>query len=224
MALFSLVSERLERTAATGPMLFMLFGLAVSPHGFGIVDLDLDNELALTLAEVTLVLLLFTDASRIDLRVFRGAVGAPLRLLAIALPLIVLGGAAAAVWLFGMGIWEAAALATVLAPTDAALGQAVVTDPRVPARIRQALNVEAGLNDGLNLPLLTIALALAASAGGAAEAADGLLLVGRQIGLGVLIGAAVGLASGWLIDRAASAEWVNTTFQRIAALAVPLFS
>src|SRR3954454_2077611 len=156
------ISRRLSGTAVTPAMVFVLVGFLVGPEVLGGIDLESSSGTVRTLAEATLALVLFCDASRIDLRLLRGEVGVPVRLLGIGLPLTIALGTVAAVVVFGqLSVEEALILAIVLAPTDAALGQAVVTDPRVPGRLRQGLNVESGLNDGICVPLLFAAIALA---------------------------------------------------------------
>ena len=156
------MSRRLSGTPVTPAMLFVAVGLLVGPEVLDGIDLESSSATVRTLAEATLALVLFCDASRIDLRQLRREVGVPLRLLGIGLPLtIALGAVAAARSSAQLTVEEAVILAVVLAPTDAALGQAVVTEPRVPARIRQGLNVESGLNDGICVPLLFAAVAVA---------------------------------------------------------------
>ena len=167
------------------------------------------------LAEATLTLVLFTDASRIDVTALRREIGLPARLLGIGLPLTIVAGTAVAAGVFGGLSWaEALVLAIVLAPTDAALGQAVVTDPRLPVRIRQGLNVESGLNDGICVPLLFIALAIAEADEDAITVHHALRLVVEEIGWGVVGGAAAGvLAAGVLAvverRRLVADEWMQ---------------
>ena len=156
------VSRRLAGTPVTPAMLFVAFGLLVGPEVLDGIDLSSTGSAVRALAEATLALVLFCDASRIDLGQLRRAADVPVRLLGIGLPLTIVLGAVAAAVLFGeLSVEEAVILAIVLAPTDAALGQAVVTEPRVPQRIRQGLNVESGLNDGICVPLLFAAVAAA---------------------------------------------------------------
>lgn len=229
---FGLVSRRLQGTIITAPMAFVGAGLAANWAGlldFGFaVDSDLEefrlrNEAVLRVAEIALALVLFTDASRIDLRALRATAGLPVRMLGVGLPLtIALGTGVAILLLTDLEIWEAAIVATVLAPTDAALGEAVVSNQRLPVRIRQALNVESGLNDGLSVPFLTIFIALA-GAEAAIEPASYWIRFGlEQIGFGVLTGIVVGFVGGWLIDQASVRGWMTNVFQNlgIAALAV----
>ncbi len=156
------VSRRLSGSPVTAAMLFVAIGLLVGPKALGGIDLESSSATVRALAEATLALVLFCDASRIDLRQLRLDVGLPVRLLGIGLPLTIALGTLAAVVIFDqLSVEEALILAVVLAPTDAALGQAVVTEPRVPVRIRQGLNVESGLNDGICVPLLFAAVAVA---------------------------------------------------------------
>ena len=139
------------------------------------------------LAEATLALVLFSDASRIDLGKLRREISLPVRLLGIGLPLTIAFGALAAAVIFDqLTFWEAAILGVILAPTDAALGQAVVTQPRVPGRIRQGLNVESGLNDGICVPLLFAAIAAADVQSHIAEGRTGMTLLVEEVGYGVV--------------------------------------
>lgn len=220
-----LISGRLERGVITPPMLFVGFGLLIGPAGFGLVALDVESEILHTLAEATLILVLFTDASRIDLRALRQEYTVPARMLAIGLPLTIVLGAAVAYHFFAeLGLWGAAALAAILAPTDAALGQAVVSSPKVPVRIRQALNVESGLNDGIALPFVMIFLSLAAASEAAQPMSYWALYALGQVTLGPLVGVAVGLGGGKLVERASKTNWMNHTFQQISALALALLA
>lgn len=218
---YALVSRRLSTTPLTGPIVFVGAGILLGPTALGVIDLGMDEGVVRVLAEATLVLLLFTDAIRIDLRRLRYQIALPARLLGIGLPLTVVAGLAVALGLFpGFGLWEAALLAAILTPTDAALGAAVVSNPRVPERIRQGLNVESGLNDGLMLPIITLFLALAATEEGLESAGFWVEFAAKQIGFGVLVGAAVGVAGGYLINRFASMNWMEGAFRQLATLAV----
>ena len=145
----------------------------------------------------------------------------PTRLLGLGLPLTVLVGTGAAMLVFEtLGVWEAALLAAILAPTDAALGQAVVANPRVPVRIRQALNVESGLNDGIMLPVITLFLALAAVNVDIETPGHWAGFVARQVGFGVLFGAVLGYGGGRLIRECAGRGWMDGAFRQLATLAV----
>ena len=222
---FGLISGRIERTLISAPMIFVAFGLLIGPVGLGVIEIDPTSEVLHTLAEATLVLVLFTDASRIDLRTLRTGFTLPVRMLGIGLPLTILAGTGAALLVLPeFGLWEAAALAAILAPTDAALGQAVVSSPKVPVRIRQALNVESGLNDGIALPFVMIFLSLAAASEEAQSASYWVLYAVKQVTLGPIVGLAVGLLGGKLVERATVAGWMNGSFQRLSSLALAFLS
>jgi NhaP-type Na+/H+ or K+/H+ antiporter len=190
---YAAVSGRLTRTPLTPAIFFVTAGLLAGSEVLGWIDLDAESSPVRLLAEATLTLVLFADASRIDFGALRQEYAVPLRLLGIGLPLTIVLGALVAAGLIGeLSLAEAAILAIVLAPTDAALGQAVVTDPRLPSRIRQGLNVESGLNDGICVPLLFIAIAVAEAEAGTASNLGAVELVLEQIGYGVLGGVVAG--------------------------------
>ncbi len=222
---FALVSRRLRDTAFTPPLIFAAFGLAIGGAGLGIVEVDFDLGLIHTIAELTLVLVLFSDAARIDLRNLRAEHNLPIRMLVVGLPLAILFGALAAIGLpLGFSVWEAALLAAILAPTDAALGQAVVTSPHVPVRIRQTLNVESGLNDGIALPAVLLFAALASVDTPVNGASDWALFAVKQLGFGPLAGIGVGCAGAWLIDKALDKGWMSESYEGGAILAMALLS
>ncbi len=223
---FGLVSGRLERSVLTPPMVFVLFGLVLGPQVFDLAEFDVEFGFVHTLAELALVLVLFGDASRIDLKLLVREHNIPIRLLLIGLPLTIALGTGAAMGLFeGMGLWQAALLAAILAPTDAALGQAVISNPEVPVRVRQSLNVESGLNDGVVLPLVLVFAALAGGLESAGER-NWYAFVALQLGLSAGIGLAIGFAGGKLVQAASKAAWMNLTYQRLStvALAVSAFA
>jgi sodium/hydrogen antiporter len=222
---FGLVSRRLEGSVLTAPIVFVIAGALLGPAGLGLVKFELDGHAVLLLGEIALALVLFTDAANTNLSSLRQNEGLPLRLLSIGMPLtIALGAAAAVLLLTDLSFWEAAIVGTVLAPTDAALGQPVVSNPRVPLRVRQALNVEAGLNDGLSVPFLALFLTLAVAEDELQPASYWMLFALEQIGLGVLVGIGVGLVGGWLVSLASQRRWMADSFQRLALLALALIS
>jgi NhaP-type Na+/H+ or K+/H+ antiporter len=190
------VSRRLTGTSFTPAMAFVLIGLLVGPLVIDQVTPAPASATVRTLAEATLAVVLFADASRIKLHLLRQEYAVPLRLLAIVLPLTIIVGALLAAGVFPhLNAAEAVVLAVLLAPTDAALGQAVVTEPRLPSRIRQGLNVESGLNDGICVPLLLIALAVADVEQKTATSHHAITIVAEEIGYGTLGGVAAGLAA-----------------------------
>ena len=176
--------------ALSGPVIFLWFGLMAGPLGLGIIDLRFDSDMLRVLAELTLALVLFTDAAKADLGVLRANRGIPQRLLLIGLPLTLGLGFVFGMLIFeGVGIIELAILATMLAPTDAALGKPLLSHPKVPARIREGLNVESGLNDGMCVPILFVLLAIALKSKVGTEGI--LIAVGfvlQKIGIGLAVG------------------------------------
>jgi NhaP-type Na+/H+ or K+/H+ antiporter len=193
---FSVVSRRLAGTSITSAIVFVGIGLLAGSQALDLFDAPSTAEFVKVLAEATLAFVLFSDASRIDLRTLRREYTVPGRLLGIGLPLTIVLGTILAVLLFEqISVAEAVVIAVLLAPTDAALGQAVVTEPRLPSRIRQGLNVESGLNDGLCVPLLFIALAVAEADAGSIGDAHAVRLVVEQIGFGICGGVIGGVVT-----------------------------
>jgi NhaP-type Na+/H+ or K+/H+ antiporter len=210
------ISARLSGTPVTPAMVFVAVGLLVGPKVLGGIDLASSSGTVQTLAEATLALVLFSDASRIELAQLRSAIGVPVRLLGIGLPLtIALGAVAAAVIFDQLSVEEAAILAIVLAPTDAALGQAVVTEPRIPGRIRQGLNVESGLNDGICVPLLFAAVAVADVSSEISDGRGPVTLLLEEIGYGVVGGVVGGLAVAAIIIYAGRRNLIAGAWRQV---------
>jgi NhaP-type Na+/H+ or K+/H+ antiporter len=221
---YAAVSRRLERLNVSGAMFFTTAGLLAGPV-LGLIDLQLEGEQVKLLAEITLTLVLFADASRISLRALHHEYAVPLRLLGIGLPLTIAAGAVAgAAVIPGIGLAEALVLAIVLACTDAALGQAVVSDERVPSRVRQGLNVESGLNDGLCVPLFFIAIAIAEADAGTESSHAALQLVAEQIGYGLVGGVVAGLVGGFALLTAVRRGLIEPHWMQILSLASALLA
>jgi len=202
-------------------MFFLSAGLIVGNKGLAWIDLAPTSEQVRVLAELTLTLVLFADASRIDVPALRREYRLPVRLLGIGLPLTIAAGWGIGAGLFGsLGLVEILVLAVILAPTDAALGQAVVTDPRLPSRIRQGLNVESGLNDGICVPLLFIALGIAGAEAGSRTAHAAVVLVVEAIGYGLLFGAIAGVVGGLTMRLAQRHELMDSGWTRILPVAI----
>jgi NhaP-type Na+/H+ or K+/H+ antiporter len=190
------VSRALTGTPVTAAMVFVLIGVLVGPLGLDGIKLSSSSHTVRTLAEATLAVVLFADASRIKLSELRREYAVPARLLGVGLPFTIAFGAVLAAGLFNsLTGAEAVVLAVILAPTDAALGQAVVTEPRIPSRVRQGLNVESGLNDGICVPLLLIALAAADVDEKMTTSSHAIHIVVEEIGYGILGGVAAGLVA-----------------------------
>jgi NhaP-type Na+/H+ or K+/H+ antiporter len=217
---FAAISARLDGTSITAPMVFTAAGLLVGVEALGLVDPSATGIEVKTLAEATLAVVLFSDASRIDLRALRQTLGIPARLLGIGLPLTILAGFLVALAALGDLAWpEALVLAIILAPTDAALGQSVVTSPRLPVRVRQSLNVESGLNDGICVPLFLIAVAVAEAEDGAIGHGAATQLVLEKIGYGIVGGALAGIAAAVVIVYAGRRRLISAPWLQVVPLA-----
>jgi NhaP-type Na+/H+ or K+/H+ antiporter len=217
---YAAVSRRLAGTSITAAMIFTGVGLLVGSDALGFVELAPAGETVKLLAEATLALVLFADASRIDVRALRGEVSVPLRLLGIGLPLTLVAGFLVALVVFPELLWaEALLLAVILAPTDAALGQAVVTLTRLPSRVRQGLNVESGLNDGICVPLFWIVLAIAQAEAGTIGDGAALQLVLEQIGYGLVAGLAAGALAAAVVVIAGRHGHVEGSWLQIVPFA-----
>lgn len=233
---FGLASRTFSRTIITGPLAFVGFGLLFAPgvcEAMGIGHLFSETELfegsIHILGEITLVVVLFTDAAQIQLRSLLKGAAMPVRLLGIGMPLTILLGAVLAAALFDeLGIWELALLATMLAPTDAALGQAVVTSEKVPSQIRQTLSVESGLNDGIAVPLVLVFASLASIGHGVQEAemtsAECAKFAAMQVTMGPLAGIVIGGIGAWLMTRAIRHGWMEHTYQELAGITLAIIA
>jgi NhaP-type Na+/H+ or K+/H+ antiporter len=210
------ISGRLSGTPITPAMVFVAVGLLVGPKVLGEIDVESSSATVRALAEATLALVLFCDASRINLGQLRRAVGVPVRLLGIGLPLtIALGALGAAVIFDQLSVEEAVILAIVLAPTDAALGQAVVTEPRIPGRIRQGLNVESGLNDGICVPLLFAAVAVADVESEISDGRSPATLLLEEVGYGIVGGVVAGLLVAAIVIYAGRRNLIAGQWQQV---------
>ena len=217
---FAAISGRIAGTPITAAMVFTAVGLLFGSEALGLIEVAPAGESVKLLAEATLALVLFADASRIDVRALRGELSVPLRLLGIGLPLTLLAGFLLALVVFPELSWsEALLLAVILAPTDAALGQAVVTLTRLPSRIRQGLNVESGLNDGICVPLFWIVLAIAQAESGAIGEGAAVRLVLEQIGYGILAGVLAGVVAACVVVVAGGHGHVGGVWLQVVPVA-----
>ena len=215
-------SRRLSQTPVSGPLVFMVCGLAVGPLGLDLLSLAKEPHVTQLLLEGALVLLLFTDAARVRARDLRREGFLPLRLLLVGLPTtMALGWLIAWPLLPGLSVWELALAGIILAPTDAALGQQAVSNPRVPALVRGGLSVESGLNDGLALPFFVLALAAAGEGHGHPGVLETFL---RALLLSGVIGLAAGYAGASLLSWSAAHGWSSPDWRRFLALSVPVIA
>lgn len=226
--LYSTVAGGIEKRPMSGPIIFLAFGVAMGPLGLALLEADISAHMLRAFAELSLALVLFTDAANADLRTLKRSLGLPERMLLIGLPITIILGFLFGAMLFPhLPLLEVALLAVMLAPTDAALGKAIFSNPRVPVRIREALNVESGLNDGICVPILYLFLALAVSTemqGGPVSLA--LSLLAREIGIGLAVGLGVTALGVGLWRFSLGRKWVDPNWLQVpvVALAVACFA
>ncbi len=222
LVVYALAARRLDRLSVTAPIVLVVSGTVLGAGYLDVLPANPDTETVRLVTELTLALILFADASTIQLRQAEGDLGLPTRLLGIGLPLTIALGAGVARLVFPSISWaEAALVSAILAPTDAALGVAVVTNPVVPARVRRALNLESGLNDGIATPFVSVLLAVVVA--GAAHqgwGADSVLELVRGAGIGIV----VGTAGGWILRRAQAAQWTTSVSEQLAVLGLALLA
>ena len=204
----------------TPPMIFSMFGILIGSVGLNIFQFEIAHSAIHLLAEITLVLVLFSDAARINLKLLLKDHNLPIRMLIIGIPLIIIFGALIGYILpLGFTLMEAALLAAILAPTDAALGQSVVSNSKVPVRIRQSLNVESGLNDGIAVPFVFLFAAMIAGHSEKTHISGIISFTSLQLIFGPLTGMFVGFIAGHLLKSAGSKQSMNESFEGPAILA-----
>lgn len=223
---YGLFSRLAEKSAVTAPMVFVAVGIITSLLPIQLLQEGAKAPAVKIMAEVTLMLVLFVDATTLNLKRLIKERRLPMRLLGIGLPITMVVGALIAILLFPEEKhWVLLLMALILSPTDAALGQAVVTSPKVPEKIRQTINVESGLNDGIALPPILICIAvLSGSSGEKMDAAYWLTFVAKQFVFGPVIGGLVGWLGGKLVDRSSRRGWMNHTFQQLTSLALAIIA
>jgi NhaP-type Na+/H+ or K+/H+ antiporter len=222
IVIYAAVAVKLGRWSVTMPMVFVGIGLILGPGGLSLLPISPQAETVKTLTELTLALLLFADASTLRLSRVREDAGLPGRLLTIGLLLTIALGAGVALLLQpGEGLAFACLLGAILAPTDAALGLPIFNNPRVPVRIRRALNIESGLNDGIATPFVLLFLAFAAAEEGLATN-HWLVAALIEIALAVAVGTAVGVVGGWLLSQTTRRGWTSGGAEQLAILGLAL--
>ena len=221
---YCLVATRLERTKFNGPLVFVACGLILGPYCLGLVAMDVDGETLKTLAEITLAVVLFTDSAGANLPVLMRFRRLPARLLLIGLPLTIGLGFLTGCLLYNNLTWiELALLATMLAPTDAALGQAVINDDAVPSSVREGLNVESGLNDGICVPVLLLFLAISSdSLPTGAVLSQMLELPLQAIGIGTLVGIVSAVVGCVSINGSVQRNWLDGAWTQMPVIALAL--
>jgi NhaP-type Na+/H+ or K+/H+ antiporter len=212
--LYSIFAEKIEKAPISGPIIFLVFGLVFGPLGFDLLTFAVGDEGYKVLAELALALVLFTDASKTDFKVLKSNINIPARLLLIGLPLTIILGIVTGKMIFAEFSWiELAILATVLAPTDAALGEPVINNKSVPSKIRASLNVESGLNDGIAVPILFLLLAIYSVQNGEVTNQDAIILFVKEIGIGALVGLGITYIVARLIKLSLKKHWFEESWK-----------
>lgn len=223
--LYCCVSGRLERTAFSGPMIFVAVGFLIGPAVLGWFPGEEPRQSLRLLADLTLAIFLFSDSANANLRTLKQYYAIPARMLLIGLPGAMLLGFVVVYLMFdALSVYEAAALAVMLAATDAALGKAVITNKLVPSRLREGLNVESGLNDGLCVPILLLFIALESGSERGLGSGIALTLLLEELGIGLLVGVGVAVLGGWLLKTTMRQGWVSGNWLPIASIAMAFSS
>jgi sodium/hydrogen antiporter len=221
---YNLVAKKISDSILTAPMIFLVVGLVVSPLVLGAIDFESNRELILIYAELALSVALFTDAASIDTRKARKN-PLPVRLLFIGLPLTIGLGTILALMAFaGITLGEAGLIGSILAPTDAALGQAILHNKHVPENIRNGMDVESGLNDGGSIPFFALFLTLAQVEAGELSISGWVIFSLQQIGLGIFLGVIVGFIGAYLINRSIGKGWIKPNRRPIAFIALAILA
>ena len=216
------LAGRLGRAGLTAPIVFVGAGFLFADP-LNVLHLTAEPELVKVITEVTLVWVLFGDASKVQLSQFRGDLAIYGRLLGAGFPLTLALGTVVAIWVLDIDPWSALLLGATLAPTDAALGASVMSNPRVPDKVRRALNVESGLNDGIATPIVVVAIAGVAEQEGIAslESPGGAAFA---LALGAAAGILVGGVGGFVTRGARRRGWLPEDLGGPAVLALALLS
>lgn len=225
--LYGYISKALSAVNISGPMFFAGLGLLISPLGLDVSQVDVNAEFVTIIVEIALVLVLFSDAALLDLKLLRRSWRIPARLLIIGLPITILVATYTAQLIFpDEPTIYMLLLALLLTPTDAALGKAVVSDPKVPKEIRSTINVESGLNDGIIFPLVITVLAMITS--GLTEANSGdshwFRYVLQQVGLGTIVGIGIGFIGAKLSMASINKNWMVGSYQNLIPIALAILS
>jgi len=223
--LYSMVAGRVERSVISGPIVFVIAGFLMGPFGFGWLKGDATNDDLRTLADLALALILFIDAANADMSILKRQFRIPSRMLLLGLPGVIALGFGFAVLLFdGLSLYEAAILATMLAATDAALGKAVITNKAVPARIREGLNVESGLNDGICVPIVLFFIALTVGAEHGDSKVSAIALVAQELGIGMAVGLSLAFVGAVLLRWCWKQGWVTEIWMQLTVVGLAITS
>jgi len=218
-------SKLLNHNNISGPMVFTAVGVLLSPLFLGTGAIQPNSEAVQIVAEIALILVLFSDAAALNLAHLKTHWRLPVRLLFVAMPITIILTTYTAQYFFpGEALIYLFLLALILAPTDAALGKAVVSDTRIPETIRNTINVESGLNDGIVFPVLLTTLAIIASEGGGDQSSGWLGYIAQQIAVGAVAGGLVGWAGAKLAQMTMKQEWMEHQYYNLIPIALAIFA
>ncbi|MEA1982357.1 MAG: cation:proton antiporter [Campylobacterota bacterium] len=222
---YGFFSKKLEQLNISGPMFFLLIGILLSPLGLNLIHIALDSDILKMVAEIALILVLFTDSSQLSLKKFKTEWKISARLLLIGLPITIVFSTYLATLMFpNEPLLYLLLMALILAPTDAALGKAVVTDRLVPEEIRSSINVESGLNDGIVFPLLITVILLIISHQELGEDNSWILYLFEQISLGFIIGAISGFVGAKVLTRAVDKLWIKDVYRNLSPVSLAILT
>jgi len=220
---YGFFSKYLEKLNISGPMIFLLFGIILSPLGFNLIEIPLNSEAVKIVAEIALIIVLFTDSSSLSLKEFKFEWRISARLLFVGLPITIIFSTYIATLFFPQEPFLYLILtALILAPTDAALGKAVVTDKLVPKKIRASINVESGLNDGIVFPLLITVLLLIMSHQELGNDNSWITYLFKQISLGFIVGAFMGYLGAKTLSTSVQRSWVKDVYKNLSPVALAI--
>ena len=223
--IYSMVAGRIERSAISGPIVWVVAGFLMGPFGFGWLKGDATSTDLRTLADLTLALILFIDAANADMSILKRQFRIPSRMLLLGLPGVILLGFGLAVLMFdGLSLYEAAILGTMLAATDAALGKAVITNKAVPAQIREGLNIESGLNDGICVPIVLFFIALAVGGAHGESEVSALALLAQELGIGMAVGLSLAFFGTLLMRWCMKQGWVTEVWMQVTVVGLAVAS
>ena len=222
LTLSALASGIVERAPLSFPIIFLGLGFLIGEWGFGLLTLSPEDPTLETIAILTLALVLFLDAVRMEAEEVRGAGLVPILSLGPGTLIIISVVALGANLVLGTSLVESLLLGTVLASTDAVVLRDVVRNERIPRSVRRALSIEAGTNDIVVLPILLVLIAVANAE--AASAAGWAILLAQILLLGPLVGFAVGAVGAWLMAKADAAFGISREYQALYGVGLVLLA
>ncbi|KYJ86364.1 cation:proton antiporter [Sulfurovum riftiae] len=221
---YGLFSRLLGKYNISGPMVFTMVGILLSPLVMGGEPIKVNGDVVQITAEITLILVLFGDSSALNLTQLKKHWRLPFRLLFVAMPITIVIATLTGIYFFpNESLLYVLLLALILAPTDAALGKIVVSDERIPKVVRNTINVESGLNDGVVFPVLLTVLAMIVSNSDTAQS-GWMTYIAQQVIIGAVAGGFAGWAGANMMMKAVKRGWMEEQYSNLAPVALAIFS